>query len=99
MYLLARRSTARDFDYIQAGVPVLVADLPEMRRTVLSNGVGEILEEKDREASILAKRVEEMISNTEKYQTYLRQCEKTAKVLNWDHEKKSLIKIYAQYTN
>lgn len=38
------------FDYIQARIPVLCSDLPEMRKLVKKYGVGEILTERDPEA-------------------------------------------------
>lgn len=35
------------FEYIQAGIPILVSDLPEMQRVVVDYGVGEVFPDGD----------------------------------------------------
>lgn len=68
------------FDYIQAEVPVIVSNLPDMKQLVTQSKVGEILEERTAEA--LAKLIEEVAQND--YSLALQQAKET---LNWSHEK------------
>ncbi len=49
------------FDYIQGGVPVLVSDLPEMRRVVEDYRVGEVLSFEDRSGEQLALRIKGIV--------------------------------------
>ncbi len=81
------------FDYIQAGIPVLVSDLPEMKAIVSEYGVGEILENKDRTAEALAHRIRKLCEDAEQYDQYSTSCLAAAKVLNWEQEKDVLKKI------
>jgi len=71
------------FDYIQAGIPVLCADLPEMRRVVEENGIGMVLEE--RTAQALAQRVEELY-HASREGSYAKSLETAARTLNWENE-------------
>lgn len=71
------------FDYIQAEVPVIVSDLPDMKQLVTQAKVGEILTERTPEA--LAKLIQEVIQND--YTSALQQAKET---LNWSHEKAHL---------
>lgn len=82
------------YDYIQAGVPVLVSDLPEMRRTAEAFGVGEVLDDEERNPKKLAARVVGMLANEEKYQSYVQNCMLAAAELNWEKEKKKLLSLY-----
>lgn len=82
------------YDYIQAGVPVLVADLPEMSRTVEQYKVGEILTKEERKPQILAKHIESMLSNVTLYKEYVENCLKASEVLNWENERTKLFEIY-----
>lgn len=82
------------YDYIQAGVPVLVSDLPEMRRTVEAYGVGEILTEAERSPELLAQRVREMTSDPEVYTSYVARCRQAATELVWEKEQAKLLAIY-----
>jgi len=82
------------FDYIQASVPVLVSDLPEMRRTVEEFGVGEILEEAERNPKALAERIILILSNKESYSSYVQNCRLASKELNWEKEQEKLLFIY-----
>jgi glycosyltransferase involved in cell wall biosynthesis len=77
------------FQYIQAGLPVLVTDLPEMRKIVAQYGVGELFSDGD--ASELATKIDHMLQNRRTYG--LAACA-AAKVLSWDVEKHRLIDIY-----
>ena len=74
------------FDYIQAEVPVIVADLPEMKKLVETYQVGEILWE--RSPKYLAKLILKVISNN-----YTIALQKAKRELTWTREKDKLIRL------
>ncbi len=77
------------FDYIQARVPVVVADLPEMRKVVEDYGVGEVLTE--RTAECLAQKIASVAANVATYEPRLQQA---AEQLCWENETARLKVIY-----
>lgn len=80
------------FDYIQAGVPVLVSDLPEMRRIVEDSGVGTYLEFSQR--SELAEAIRDALFNDEKRKVWFENMARAAIQLCWENEEKVLRGIY-----
>ena len=74
------------FDYIQAEVPLIVADLPEMKKLVETYQVGEILWE--RSPKSLAKLILKVISNN-----YTIALQKAKRELTWTKEKDKLIRL------
>jgi glycosyltransferase involved in cell wall biosynthesis len=80
------------FDYIQARIPVLVSDLPEMRRIVMDYGVGQVL--RDREPEGLARQVNEMMSSAEQREKWQKNLELAARQLNWENEVEKLREVY-----
>ncbi len=76
------------FDYIQSGVPVLVASLPEMAKVVNQYQVGELLQTRSPKA--LADQMQSMLSDSEKYQSWKTCCQAAAKELNWENESRKL---------
>ncbi|PKP08471.1 MAG: glycosyl transferase group 1 [Bacteroidetes bacterium HGW-Bacteroidetes-4] len=82
------------FDYIQAQVPVIVADLPEMRALTEQYGMGEVLMERTPKA--LASLVNKMAANPESHQTYVEKTRKASVLLNWENEKPAFFNIINQ---
>ena len=78
------------FDYIQAQIPVIVSDLPEMRKTVNDYGVGIVL--KERTPENLAKLLNEMLKNGE--DPWKMELEKASKELIWERESEKLKAIF-----
>lgn len=76
------------FDYIQAGTPVLVSDLPELAKVVTENGVGELL--KSHDPKMMADQIESMLRSEQKLNEYALNCEKAANELVWENERKVL---------
>ena len=76
------------FDYIHAGIPVVVSDLPVMGGFVREHKVGEILSDRSPEA--LARRVREVLSKRETYSPCLNAA---ALEFNWDNEKVKFLKL------
>lgn len=83
------------FDYIQAGMPVLVSDLPEMRRIVENYNVGTYLEFSQRNG--LAKAMQDALFNDEKRKVWGENMVRAADELNWENEEKIIQEIYFVY--
>ena len=77
------------FDYLHANVPVIVADLPEMRTLIKRYPIGEILTE--RTPKTLAKTIISMTNNS-----YEKELKTAKKELNWSKEKEKLISIFSK---
>ena len=71
------------FDYIQAEIPILVSDLPEMRQIVDNHKVGEIII--DRNPIELANQIKEILKKN-----YSVNLQSAKKVLIWSQEKEKL---------
>jgi glycosyltransferase involved in cell wall biosynthesis len=80
------------FEYIQAELPVLVTDLPEMKRLVNHYGLGEVFPDGD--ASTLAKKIDLMLMDASLIDRYRNAAKNAARELNWDIEKKQLFMAY-----
>ena len=76
------------FDYIHAGIPVVVSDLPVMSKMVTEHGVGEIL--KDRTPEALGELIRKIHLNKESYKPHLMEA---ARKLNWNQERKTFEKL------
>jgi len=83
------------FDYIQAGVPVLVSDLPEMRRIVEQYKIGMIAETHLRKE--LVEVIKAALFDLEKRYTWMKNMPLAAKELCWENEEKILRDIYFPY--
>lgn len=77
------------FDYIQAKIPILVSDLPEMSSLVSQYKIGEVIIE--RNPDTIAKLIKSMIENKNLYQQNL---ENAAKELIWENEEMKLKEIF-----
>ena len=77
------------FDYLHANVPVIVADLPEMRSLIKKHSIGEILIE--RTPKTLAKTIINMTNIS-----YEKELKTAKKELNWSKEKEKLISIFSK---
>ena len=75
------------FDYIQAEVPILVSNLPEMKQIVKDFKVGEIL--MDRNPKSIAKQIESMSEKD-----YSIALEKARKELIWENQEQNLLSIF-----
>lgn len=82
------------FDYIQAGIPVLASDLPEIRRVVNHYNIGKVLSEVTPEC--IARNVAGFLDDTESVTQARNNTRTAAAELNWENEKKVLIDIYRQ---
>jgi len=79
------------FDYIAAGIPVLVSDLPEMRKIVEDCGIGLVLTERTPQS--LANALRTMITNDEMRNRWLVNVHKAAAELTWNKEQEKLFRL------
>jgi glycosyltransferase involved in cell wall biosynthesis len=79
------------FDYIQARIPVLVSDFPEMSRIVKDYNIGETI--KSRESKEFAKQIMSMLQSPDREQ-WKQNLEKAAGELNWEKEKFKLLEVF-----
>ena len=79
------------FDYIQARIPVLCSDLPEMSKLVRTYGIGQVLETRSPEA--LAKKAIHLLQNKKLQKELKAKLEEASLSLCWENEKEKLIDI------
>lgn len=80
------------FDYIQAELPVLCSNLPEMKKIVRHYKVGEIA--RSRSPLNLAYQISEIIYNPRKLRYYCKNAKKAKKELCWEKEEQKLLQYF-----
>jgi len=83
------------FDYIQAGVPVLVSNLPEMRKIVDHYQVGAVAETHQRKE--LAELLKSALFDQEKRAMWKQNLPRAASELCWENEEVVLMQVYEQF--
>ncbi len=83
------------FDYIQARIPVVVSDLPEMSRIVKEYDIGMVVASHDPET--LAATFREVLTHRTKRQKWALNLEKAASELNWEMEKETLCAVFNRF--
>jgi glycosyltransferase involved in cell wall biosynthesis len=81
------------FDYIQAQVPVLVTNLPEMAAVVGHYQIGEICTSLEPEK--LAESIRNILFDEQKRKLWKENLKNAAEQLTWENEEKVLIEIYS----
>ncbi len=84
------------FDYVQARVPVIVSDLPEMKALCTEFQLGLVLDASQRTAKGLAALVRKLDADAESYQCYVDHCAEAARSLTWEQEEKPLLALYKE---
>ena len=79
------------FDYLQAGLPVLASDLPEMSAIVKEYNIGQTIAS-DCSPHELANRISSMFDD-ENLKVWKENSAKAALILNWENEKEKLIDL------
>lgn len=82
------------FDYIQAGVPVLVSPFPEMQKIVNKYSIGTVYDHKNPQE--LAEKIKEIFDLEKRYLKWKENTQKAAKQLCWENEEQILIALYSQ---
>ncbi len=80
------------FDYIHAGLPVLVANLPEMENLVNQHQLGETIER--HEAKHIAEKISAMLKNQEQINNWKINAKKAALKLNWENEENVIVNLF-----
>ena len=80
------------FQYIQAGIPVLCSDFPEMKNIVDGYKVGEVFDVED--ISNISNTINLLFQNTAKLIEYKNNCIIASTTLNWHIEKLKFLDIY-----
>ncbi|MBK7965577.1 MAG: glycosyltransferase [Bacteroidetes bacterium] len=80
------------FDYIQAGVPILASDLPEVKKIIEGYDIGFITP--DHQIKTIANLMNKMIYEKEKRLTWQKNLKIASQELNWNHEKNKLLLIF-----
>jgi len=80
------------FDYINAGVPVLCSNFPEMERIVKTYDIGETIEPSNEKE--LAKMINQILSDKTLLDKWKKNLQKAQKELCWQNEEKKLLKIF-----
>ncbi|MDP3644724.1 MAG: glycosyltransferase [Bacteroidota bacterium] len=83
------------FDYIQAEVPVLVSNLPEMKRIVEHYQIGAIAETHQRKE--LAEIMKRALFDQEKITVWKQNLQKAAVELCWENEEEVLRQVYGRF--
>ena len=79
-------------DYIQAKIPIVVSDFPEMRKVVQYYHAGEII--KDHSLQELSSKINSVLSKGK--ESYLPELENAANVLCWENEEDKILSLLQQ---
>jgi len=83
-------------EYMAAGLPVIVTDLPLMRETVEEAGCGMVIPVQD--AAALAEAIQWMLEHPEEAEARGRRGQQAVRERhNWDIEKRKLLELYARW--
>lgn len=80
------------FEYIQAEVPVVCSDFPDMQEIIKLYGVGAYSDPENTEGLVNA--ITEILNNDEQYNKFRKNCKKAKSELNWECEKEKLLSLY-----
>ena len=84
----------RFFDYIHAGVPQLAVNYPAYNEINNSGPIAVLIDEPG--VRDIADALNELLNNTDLYQTLLENCKQARLRYNWQEEEKKLIRLYHQ---
>lgn len=80
------------FEYVQAGLPVVASDLPEIRRVVRAHDLGLLVPAGNSKALTMA--LNELVADEGKRKYYAAQSRQAAAVLNWESQEHELLALY-----
>jgi len=82
------------FEYLNAGLPVVCSDLPEMKRVVEGYNAGRTFDVED--PADIAAAIEWVLSDKDRYEELRRNARKAAEVYNWENESRKLLAVYKE---
>ncbi|HPF94742.1 MAG TPA: glycosyltransferase, partial [Tenuifilaceae bacterium] len=80
------------FDYIQAGIPVLASNLPEMAKIIKTHNIGSTIDTNCNSLQ-LANAIQSMLTNTDKMNTWQANTRIAAATLCWEVEQGKLVNL------
>lgn len=80
------------FEYVQAGLPVIASDLPEIRHVVRAHDLGLLVPPGD--SAALAAALRELVANQDMREYYAAQSRKAAAFLSWESQEQDLLALY-----
>ncbi|MCY1268316.1 D-inositol-3-phosphate glycosyltransferase [compost metagenome] len=80
------------FEYVQAGLPVIASDLPEIRKVVACNRLGILVPPGDGDYLVSALR--DLVADKYKRDFYAENARKAASLLTWEEQEGKLIAFY-----
>ncbi len=83
------------FDYIQAGIPVLASNLPEIRKIIEQYNIGDFIP--SHQPKEIARKITEIMDNTEQLKSWKRYLTFAANDLIWENESEIIKKVYSKY--
>jgi glycosyltransferase involved in cell wall biosynthesis len=81
------------FDYINAGIPILVSQLPEMARIVNDNQIGIVCMHRDTDH--VRQNIRKLLFDTNKREMWKKNLFGAAREFSWKNEEKVLLEIYS----
>jgi len=81
------------FDYMQAGIPILVSNRKVVSKLVSDNDIGVVVD--SHEPKVLAEKVKYMLSDENRYNKWKQNAKKASKIYCWENEEKELERIYS----
>lgn len=84
------------FEYVQAGLPVITTDLPEIRKVVKSYDLGLLVPSNDKKE--LVKALNTLVCDRALRKHYAGKTAEAAFELNWEEQEKDLLELYANVT-
>lgn len=80
------------FEYVQAGLPVVASDLPEIRRVVREHDLGLLVPPGD--SAALSAALRELVAGKSKRQYFAARSRKASAVLSWESQEHELLALY-----
>ncbi len=80
------------FEYIHAGIPLLVNNLPEMSALINQHDIG--MEFCIEDISDIVEKIHTLYDDKEKYNHFCKNAVKASQTLNWEEEQKQLLQLY-----
>ncbi len=80
------------FEYINAFIPVVASDLPELRRVIMGNSIGLLFDPENPRS--IAESIEQVMANQDRYAEMKKNTIEAAKKYNWENESKKLLALY-----
>lgn len=84
------------FEYLQAGLPIIVSDMPEMATFVRKEKIGLVFE--DGNAEELARNIAALSEDHDLVDTFRAEARRVAAIENWENESQKLSAIYTALT-